>query len=238
MINIGIISNKQDTYSSYIEVLHEKKLSLLKLDDEFNSVADSSIDIIIIDYSEQSSEEVMLNICELLVSKKVSNPEIIFVIVKESKKIDRMVLLQLGVTQVFDQQTAPDEFSLFLSNLLNTKNMGQLESVEVEQEESNRSIELLPNRFVIRIDGREEVFLTKLEFKLLDHLNNIEGQFASYDELMKVLWMETLTLENGRSRIANIVFHIRTKIEENPSNPVYLKTVRNKGYFLSVKEDQ
>lgn len=238
MINIGIISNKQDTYSSYIEVLHEKKLSLLKLDDEFNSVADSSIDIIIIDYSEQSSEEVMLNICELLVSKKVSNPEIIFVIVKESKKIDRMVLLQLGVTQVFDQQTAPDEFSLFLSNLLNTKNMGQLESVEVEQEESNRSIELLPNRFVIRVDGRGEIFLTKLEFKLLDHLNKNEGQFSSYSELMKALWMEPLTLENGRSRIANIVFHIRTKIEENPSNPVYLKTVRNKGYFLSVKEDQ
>ncbi|WP_207694461.1 hypothetical protein DOK67_0001065 [Enterococcus sp. DIV0212c] len=238
MINIGIISNKQDTYSSYIEVLHEKKLSLLKLDDEFNSVADSSIDIIIIDYSEQSSEEVMLNICELLVSKKVSNPEIIFVIVKESKKIDRMVLLQLGVTQVFDQQTAPDEFSLLLSNLLNTKNMGQLEPVEVEPEESNRSIELLPNRFVIRVDGRGEIFLTKLEFKLLDHLNKNEGQFSSYSELMKALWMEPLTLENGRSRIANIVFHIRTKIEENPSNPVYLKTVRNKGYFLSVKEDQ
>ncbi|EHQ9041231.1 winged helix-turn-helix domain-containing protein, partial [Enterococcus faecalis] len=35
-------------------------------------------------------------------------------------------------------------------------------------------------------------------------------------------------------KIANAIFHIRNKIEKNPKIPRFIKTVRSKGYMLSL----
>lgn len=74
------------------------------------------------------------------------------------------------------------------------------------------------------IKENEEIYLTSVEIKLLEILcKNINSPIARSDLLFDDL--------NERS-IDVLVARLRKKIEENPKNPSFLKTVRNIGYSL------
>lgn len=72
--------------------------------------------------------------------------------------------------------------------------------------------------------------LTAKEFLLFSKLYDNEGKIVSIDALMNTLWPDgSFGLENS------LIVHIRRlreKIEEEPSKPVYLQTVRGLGYRL------
>lgn len=76
----------------------------------------------------------------------------------------------------------------------------------------------------------DECELTAKEFLLFSKLYDNEGKIVSIDSLKDTLWPDgSFGLENS------LVVHVRRlreKIEEDPSKPVYLQTVRGLGYRL------
>ena len=72
--------------------------------------------------------------------------------------------------------------------------------------------------------------LTAKEFLLFSKLYDNQGKIVSMNSLMDTLWPDgSFGLENS------LIVHIRRlreKIEENPSKPKYLQTVRGLGYRL------
>jgi two-component system phosphate regulon response regulator PhoB len=75
---------------------------------------------------------------------------------------------------------------------------------------------------------------TATEFRLLDHLARHAGQVFTRDQLLDAVWRETQYV-TPRS-VDVYVRKLREKIEPDPENPVYLKTVRGAGYrFEAVK---
>lgn len=75
---------------------------------------------------------------------------------------------------------------------------------------------------------------TATEFRLLDHLARNAGQVFTRDQLLNAVWRDTQFV-SPRS-VDVYVRKIREKIEPDPENPVYLKTVRGAGYrFEAVK---
>jgi DNA-binding response OmpR family regulator len=67
-----------------------------------------------------------------------------------------------------------------------------------------------------------------LEFELLRFLAENEGKVFSRDVLLDSLWGYDYY---GDTRTVDVhIRRLRTKIEEDPSNPQYIMTVRGKGY--------
>jgi two-component system, OmpR family, response regulator MtrA len=75
-----------------------------------------------------------------------------------------------------------------------------------------------------------EVNLTTTEFKLLNELARSAGRVMSREVLLETVWgYEYL----GDSRIVDMaVKRLRSKIEDDPSNPRLIQTVRGVGYRL------
>ncbi len=84
------------------------------------------------------------------------------------------------------------------------------------------------------IKGEKKLPLTAKEFALLSALYRNSGKIVTIDMLCQAVWGDNpYGYEN--SLMAHIR-RIREKIEENPSKPVSLITVKGLGYKLIVKE--
>ncbi len=78
------------------------------------------------------------------------------------------------------------------------------------------------------ISEGEPVSLTASEFEVLALLASHPGQVFSREQIMRHVWDGKFY---GDGRVANVhVQHIREKIEPDPHNPRYLKTVHGVGY--------
>ncbi|MFO7274663.1 MAG: response regulator transcription factor [Bacillota bacterium] len=81
----------------------------------------------------------------------------------------------------------------------------------------------------VRVAGRP-VNLTPTEYRLLEVLASVPGRAFRRDELLDALWGEDFV---GDPRVADVhISHLRAKIEDDPSAPRYIHTVRGYGYRL------
>ena len=88
-------------------------------------------------------------------------------------------------------------------------------------------IEIDASAMQLRVHG-ELVTTTATEFRLLDYLARHPGRVFSRDHLLDSVWRDT-SYVTPRS-VDVYVRRIREKIEPDPENPRYLKTVRGAGY--------
>lgn len=72
----------------------------------------------------------------------------------------------------------------------------------------------------------------KIEFFTIEYLYKHAGQTITYEELYKNVWKDTAN--ERKYRVANVIFHLRKKIEQDVNKPQYIKTIRSKGYMLTV----
>jgi DNA-binding response OmpR family regulator len=82
----------------------------------------------------------------------------------------------------------------------------------------------------VSIAGKRQV-LTHFEFELLSHLARAAGRVLSREHLMDVLKGEEF--ESFDRSIDVHVSKLRAKLEPDPKNPRYIKTVRGVGYVLA-----
>jgi DNA-binding response OmpR family regulator len=73
---------------------------------------------------------------------------------------------------------------------------------------------------------------TATEFRLLEYLARHVGRVFTRDELLDAVWRDTAFV-TPRS-VDVYVSRLREKIEMNPEDPIYLRTVRGAGYRFEV----
>jgi DNA-binding response OmpR family regulator len=94
-------------------------------------------------------------------------------------------------------------------------------------------IEIDGAAMTVTVDG-DAITTTATEFRLLEHFARHIGRVFSRDQLLDSVWRDT-SYVTPRS-VDVYVRRIREKIERDPENPRYLKTVRGAGYrFESPK---
>jgi len=69
---------------------------------------------------------------------------------------------------------------------------------------------------------------TLTEFRLLEHLMRHAGQVFTRDQLLDAVWQESRYVTDRSVDV--YIRRLRGKIEEDPENPRYLRTVRGAGY--------
>lgn len=158
----------------------------------------------------------------------VSDVPVLFLSAKDEDN-DRLLGLGLGADDYLTKPFLPDELILRLTAILKRT---YFSSFHPESEEhplilGARTV-YLKRGIVTTLDG--ELSLTAKELALLKKLNENRGNIVTFDALSDAVWGA-----NYYSYENTLMVHIRrlrAKIEENPSNPIWLLTVRGLGYKL------
>jgi len=79
-----------------------------------------------------------------------------------------------------------------------------------------------------------DVSTTATEFRLLDYFARHPGRVFTRDQLLDAVWRDTAFV-TPRS-VDVYVRRLREKIESNPEDPQYLKTIRGAGYRFEVRK--
>lgn len=92
-----------------------------------------------------------------------------------------------------------------------------------------------PDAYAVTRDG-EQMELTHREFELLHYLARHTGQVMTREHLLETVWGYDYF---GDVRTVDVtVRRLREKIEESPSNPIWIVTRRGVGYYLRKPEQE
>jgi DNA-binding response OmpR family regulator len=84
-------------------------------------------------------------------------------------------------------------------------------------------------KYIVTV-GFDEIKLTATEFKLLLFLAERRGKIYNRDQLLDAVWGTDIYIE---PRTVDVhIRRLRSKIEKDPDNPQYIKTMRGIGYFI------
>lgn len=94
-------------------------------------------------------------------------------------------------------------------------------------------VQFEPKKREVRI-GNNQQKLTRLEFKLLYYLAQHTGHVCTRERLKEAIWADSPP--KSVDALEQIVRRVRVKIEENPTQPQHLLTIRGKGYMFKASE--
>jgi DNA-binding response OmpR family regulator len=152
----------------------------------------------------------------------------VLMISAKGQEIDKVLALELGAD---DYLTKP-----FGLAELTARIKAQLRRAQMARGRSPRGSRKL-GPFRVDFDARRvtrektEIPLTRTEFDLLALLLNDPGRVFSREELMKRIWGYE-RIPNSRT-LDNHIFELRHKIEEDPSRPKWIQSIRGIGYRLT-----
>ena len=97
----------------------------------------------------------------------------------------------------------------------------------------SNSVVVRPMRSPSRVTrGTERISLTTTEFDLLRHMATKPGRVYTRTQLLELV-RDYEALEADERTINVHISHIRDKIEPDPAQPRFIKTVRGVGYAFS-----
>ncbi|WP_367365489.1 response regulator YycF [Pediococcus parvulus] len=158
---------------------------------------------------------------------------IIMVTAKDSE-LDKVVGLELGAD---DYVTKPFSNRELVARVkANLRRQDQLVSSEQESNDIKvGDLDITPDAYAVSRRG-DQLDLTHREFELLYYLAQHMGQVMTREHLLQTVWGYDYF---GDVRTVDVtVRRLREKIEENPSNPIYLVTRRGVGYYLRNPENE
>jgi two-component system response regulator RegX3 len=160
-------------------------------------------------------------VCKYIRTK--SNVPVIMLTAKDTE-IDKVVGLELGAD---DYVTKPFSTRELLARIKAVLRRGSdLDSESVGAVEGG-PIRMDVERHALSVNG-EAVAMPLKEFELLEFLMRNSGRVLTRGQLMDRVWGSDYV---GDGKTLDVhVKRIRSKIEPDPANPVYLTTVRGLGY--------
>ena len=111
------------------------------------------------------------------------------------------------------------------------------EKIYISKNESK--IELTTQGIMLDLERREvmrnndKIALTYTEFEILQLLAQNPGRVFSKEQIYDMVWQEPYS--GDYNIVMSHISHIREKIEDDPSHPVYIQTVWGVGYKFNEK---
>lgn len=172
-----------------------------------------------------------LEVCRRIRAEPELRQAAVLMLTAKGDEIDRIVGLELGADDYLPKPFNPRELLARIRAILRRSGA-----------ESPTRRRIRSGALEIDLDGRKVLFagrpvsLTSYEFQLLAVLARAAGRVLSRDQLL-----EDLKGEEYESFDRSIDVHIsklRSKLEPNPKEPRYIRTVRGVGYVLSRDEPE
>ena len=112
------------------------------------------------------------------------------------------------------------------------KNASQPPQIKLYQD---RSLTVdLQRKKVVR--NGNSIHLTPLEYKLLVCLVRHAGEVVSHKVILKEVWGHCYM--DGITNLSLYIHYLREKLEDDPENPVYIRSEWGSGYWFSVQNEE
>lgn len=200
---------KQEHYIVYCADGQDKAMDI---------IYDKSIDIALLDLSLKQGHGFSLY-NEI---KDYKNIPIIF-LTASNDEFSEVTGLNMGADDYIPKPFKP---RVLLSRIENVLRRYQIQ--ETIYEYQNISINVSSGK-VLKND--QQIFLSALEYKLLLLFFSNQGRIVTRDMLLEEIW--NISKEDVNDNTLSVyIKRIRNKIEDNPQNPIIIKTIRGLGYKL------
>ncbi|MGP4066401.1 response regulator transcription factor [Oceanobacillus sp. M65] len=157
------------------------------------------------------------DLCKKL--RQTTEIPILFISARSSDD-DVLIALNIGGDDYIQK---PYTLSILLAKVkavLNRSGRGSSKLVE--------QIQIDPNLHRVRVNG-VTIQLKTMEYKLLSYLAKNKNRIVTKDELFQNVWGDSFV---GDGTLNVHIRHLREKIEKNPKEPQFIKTVWGTGYVL------
>ncbi|QJD88138.1 response regulator transcription factor [Cohnella herbarum] len=158
--------------------------------------------------------------------RETSNIPIIMLSAKQ-EDIDKITGLSTGADDYVAKPFSPLELMARVKAQLRRQNL----TVKVENNNvlhiNDLKIDVAQHQVTVK---GKEIALTPLEFAILELLASHKGQVFHADKIYEKVWRETAGYSDNTVMVH--IRNIREKIENNPRDPRYIKTVWGVGYKI------
>lgn len=193
-------------------------LSAMTIEEAKKLFSDNDVDLVISDINLPDGSG--LKFCEDI--RKISNVLIVFLTVLE-REIDIVTGYEIGaddyITKPFSLMVFISKINALIKRLDNKINIGNCITCN----------DIVLNMIEMKLfKDKEEIALSKSEYKLVKYMMENNKQILTKEQLLTHLWDNDKYVEENA--LAVNIKRIRAKVENNPSTPEYIKTVRGVGY--------
>jgi len=200
--------------------------------DGLRHALEESFDLIILDLMLPGIDG--FEICRRLRKENKYIP--ILILTSRAEEVDRVLGLELGADDYLTKPFSIRELIARVKALFR-----RMESLAYQSEEDGkrkkiccRNLEVDLTKRKVTIDG-ESVDLTVKEFELLEIFCKNPGRAYSRQDLLTFVWGYQFS---GYDHTVNShINRLRAKIEKDPSNPEFIKTVWGHGYRFAEQEE-
>jgi len=200
--------------------------SALDGEEALKKIREGVFDLIILDLMLPGLQGVEL--CRILRNDSKTKDLSVIMLTAKGEEVDRILGLETGADDYITKPFSPRELIARIKAVLRRAS-------QVSSKENTIAFgDLVINTETYTVSRKNiPLNLSATEFKLFLHLVERKGKVFSRDQLLNAVWKDDAFVE---PRTVDVhISRIRTQIEDNPSNPVYIKTRRGIGYYFDGK---
>ena len=169
-----------------------------------------------------------MEICRIMRSDPKTKNVPIIMLTAKGEEVDKILGLEMGAVDYMTKPFSPREL------LARIKTVMRRTSEKKTEETVIRIGKLAINKetFTVTKDNKP-LALSSTEFRLLLYLVERRGKVFNRDQLLDGVWKDEAFVE---PRTVDVhIRRLRTQIEDDPSNPKYVKTKRGIGYYVDAE---
>ncbi|MEO0452586.1 MAG: response regulator transcription factor [Verrucomicrobiota bacterium] len=170
------------------------------------------------------------DICREIRSTDVSTP--IIMLTAKDQEIDKVLGLELGADDYVTKPFGTRELIARIHAVLRRSQPVANQSAYQIPEEIQIGETLIRTKALRGSRGNEQIEFTDREIKVIAVLFKNTGDAISRDQLLNEVW--GIDYYGTTRTLDQVIVKIRQKIEPDPSQPIFLKTVHGVGYRMDL----
>lgn len=187
-------------------------------------LSEESFDLVILDLMLPKIQG--LEICKIIRNNPKMQKTGIIIVTAKGEEYDRITGLETGADDYITKPFSPRELLARIKAILRrTKNATTSETIHIGD------IFIDKETYTVTVRG-QPVKLSATEFKLLLYLAERPNKIFNRDHLLDAIWGHEIYID---PRTVDVhIRRLRLKIEKDPDNPQYIKTLRGIGYYIEA----
>ena len=168
-----------------------------------------------------------MELCRILRKDPKTEGLPIIMVTAKGEEVDKILGLEIGADDYLTKPFSPREL------IARVKAVLRRIAKKPAEEKIVRLGDLMINRETYSVSkGHTQLALSATEFRVLLYLVERRGKVFSREQLLDAVWKDEAFVE---PRTVDVhIRRLRTQIEDDPSNPRYIKTKRGIGYYVDV----